>query len=79
MVTLDAVLAVVVRPVLWPTAIGAMVALAPRRWWARRPFLPKPDPDIVAWRVTTAYGHAEMTLVTQDLISYLRWRRKNRL
>jgi hypothetical protein len=30
------------------------------------------------WRVTTAYGHADMTLADEDLLSYLRWRRQVR-
>ncbi|GMQ94498.1 MAG: hypothetical protein BMS9Abin12_1991 [Acidimicrobiia bacterium] len=78
MVTMDVILAVLIRPVLWPTAVGTVLALAPRRWWVRRPFLPIPDRDFVAWRVTTAYGHPDMTLVADDVVSYLQWRRRNR-
>ncbi len=74
--TVSAVLAVARHPTLWATALGTAGALAPRRWWAHWPFLPIPDPDVVAWRVTTAYGHGEMALVPEDLVLYLRWRRK---
>jgi hypothetical protein len=68
--------AVARRPWLWPTAIGAWLALTPRGWWRHPPFLPVPDREVVAWRVTTAYGRPDMTLVPDDLVSYLQWRRR---
>lgn len=70
--------AVAARPDLWPTAVGAVFAFARRNWWKRAPFLPIPDPRVMEWRVTTAYGHADMTLADEDLLSYLRWRRQVR-
>ncbi|VAW06698.1 hypothetical protein MNBD_ACTINO01-1600 [hydrothermal vent metagenome] len=76
MISFNAVRVVARHPTLWMTALGSAAALAPRRWWMRWPFLPIPDPDVVSWRVTTAYGHGEMALVPEDLILYLRWRRK---
>ena len=76
MLTSSAVIAVLVRPWLWPTAVGAMVALAPRGWWKRPPFLPIPDGEVVRWRVTTAYGQPDMALESDDVLSYLRWRRQ---
>ena len=74
--TSSAVIAVLVRPWLWPTAVGAMVAMAPRGWWKRPPFLPIPDGEVVRWRVTTAYGQPDMALESDDVLSYLRWRRQ---
>jgi len=68
-------LAVLLRPYLWYTAIGALIAFAPDRWWARAPFLPIPDRAHMEWRVTTAYGRSDMTLAPDDVVSYLRWRR----
>jgi hypothetical protein len=68
-------LAVFIRPWLWPTALGAMFALAPRRWWTRTPFLPIPDADVIGWRKTTAYGSSSTPLVPDDVVSYLEWRR----
>jgi len=76
MLSLHAIVGVVVRPYLWPTAVGALFALARSGWWKRPPFLPIPDPAVVSWRVTTAYGQPDMTLVDADLLSYLRWRRR---
>ncbi|MDK1018072.1 MAG: hypothetical protein QGD89_01525 [Actinomycetota bacterium] len=67
--------AILVRPVLWPTAVGAVFAFAPRFWWKRAPFLPLPDRSVMAWRVTTAFAHPDMTLASSDVVSYLQWRR----
>ena len=69
------VLAVVIRPWLWLTALGALFDFAPKRWWATPPFLPAPDRKVMEWRVTTAYGQSDMTLAPADVLSYLRWRR----
>jgi len=68
---------ILIRPRLWRTSVSAFFSLVPERWWMRRPFIPIPDPDVVAWRVTTAYGRDEMTLVWDDVLSYLEWRLKN--
>ncbi len=71
-----AILAVVRRPSLWGTALGASIAMAPDRWWARPPFLPIPLKGLVDWRMTTAYGDKEATLEAHDLVSYLEWRQQ---
>ncbi len=70
-------LAVAVRPWLWATAIGAMVALAPRRWWRSKPHLPLPDENVLSWRKTTAYGSSSAAMAPLDIVSYLEWRRAN--
>lgn len=75
MVGLRVFIAVLVRPYLWPTAVKFLFEFAPRRWWARSPFLPIPDRQVLEWRVTTAYGRPDMTLAPDDVVSYLRWRR----
>ncbi|MCL1595576.1 MAG: hypothetical protein M3132_14610 [Actinomycetia bacterium] len=69
--------AIAVRPWLWLSGVGAALAFSPEGWWRRPPFLPIPDRNVIVWRVTTAYGHAEMVLVPRDVVSYLEWRRKN--
>jgi len=68
-------IAILLRPYLWPTAVGALFGFAPARWWTRYPFLPIPDRTVIEWRVTTAYGRRDMALAAHDVISYLRWRR----
>jgi hypothetical protein len=76
MIHLRVLAAVLVRPFLWPTAVGALFAYSPNRWWARAPFLPIPDKSVIEWRMTTAYGRANMALAPEDVVSYLRWRRE---
>ncbi|MCZ7532937.1 MAG: hypothetical protein M5U23_05970 [Acidimicrobiia bacterium] len=74
-----AITAIAVRPLLWPAAIGAVLSLARRGWWRHWPFLPFPDESVVRWRVTTAFGQPDMALATEDILSYLRWRRSHGL
>jgi hypothetical protein len=68
--------AVLQRPTLWPTAIGAVFAFARVGWWRRAPFLPVPDDELIRWRTTTAYGSDEADLVTADVVAYLEWRQR---
>ncbi len=70
-------LAVLRHPSLWLEALSVARSLAPRRWWSRPPFLPLPDPEVLAWRTTTAYG-AERPIASEDLVAYLRWRKRQR-
>ena len=65
--------AVLARPWLWPTAIRQVRLLAPVGWWRRRPFLPVPDPDYVAFRLETMYGDARSRPAPGDVVGYLRW------
>ena len=76
-VPFPAVFAIMIRPWLWSTAIGAVFALAPRRWWTRRPYLPIPDGDVVHWRIAAAYGSGTAKMTSDDVVSYLEWRRVN--
>jgi hypothetical protein len=77
MYSMKSALAVAVRPNLWFSAIGAVFAFSRRSWWKRFPFLPVSDPTVIDWRVTTAYGQRDMAIATEDILSYLRWRRRN--
>ena len=70
-----AVLAVLRRPGLWPTALGQALRLARPGWWKRPPFLPVPDPDYVRFRMQTAYGSAGSP-DPGDLVAYLNWCRE---
>ena len=74
--TWKSIFAVLLRPSLWFTAVGAFFAFARKDWWKRAPFLPIPDEAAIRWRVTTAYGQPNMTLAAEDLVSYLRWRKE---
>ena len=46
--------------------------LARRRWWARVPFLPLPDPDYLRFRFETQYG-PDGRPDPHDLVEYLDW------
>ena len=70
------VVAVAKRPDLWWTAVRALLSLAPRHWWRRRPFLPVPDSEWMHFRLETAYGgDGTAPIETTDLITWLEWRR----
>ena len=68
-------LAVVVRPVLWLTALRQAGRLARAGWWHRPPFLPLADPAYLAFRLETQYGRADARPEPADVVAYLRWSR----
>lgn len=70
--------AVAVRPQLWWTAIVQVFRLAAPGWWRRRPFLPTPDPDYLAFRLQTMYGDAAHQPEPDDVVVYLEWCRSYR-
>ena len=51
-----AVVAVVVRPSLWSTAVRQVFVQAPDGWWRRAPFVPVPDRAYLRFRLQTMYG-----------------------
>jgi hypothetical protein len=73
-----AMAAVATRPSLWPTAVRVGARLAPRGWWHRPPFLPRPDRRYLAFRATTQYGDPDHPLEPGDVVQYLRWCRSMR-
>ncbi len=70
------VAAVARHPSLWPTAIGQVRRLAPARWWRRRPFLPVPSGDYLAFRMVTQYGRTDVSPDPDDVLNYLAWCRE---
>jgi hypothetical protein len=65
---------VLLRPRLWLAGIRAGMHLAPRRWWARPPFLPLPDRDYWHFRMVTMFGgDGEGSLTTEQIVDYLHW------
>lgn len=71
--------AVAVRPRLWPVAVVQVFRLARRGWWRRPPFLPLPDPEYLRFRIQTAYGGSAPALArvgVDDVLTYLRWCRR---
>jgi hypothetical protein len=70
-----AVGAVLVRPWLWPAAVGMVIRMVPRRWWRRRPWLPVPDGGYLRFRMVTAFGARSGAPPARELVSYLAWLR----
>ena len=73
-----AILAVLARPSLWPTALIEVRRLARPGWWRRAPFVPVPDPDYLRFRMQAAYGDPEHPPEPEDLVAWLRWCRSMR-
>ena len=71
--TVELVTAVLRRPDLWATALGALRRLAAPGWWRSPPRLPLPDRRLWAFRMVTAYGSPDADPDASDLISYLEW------
>ena len=72
----DAGLALVRRPGLWPTALRQLLRLAPSGWWRRWPPLPRPDAAYLGFRLETAYGDTGSEPDPVDLVTYLTWCRR---
>jgi len=71
--------AMVRHPALVCTGAGQLVRLAPARWWRHRPFVPRPDPAYLRFRLETAYGtRGEMPVRARDVVAYLDWCRRLR-
>jgi hypothetical protein len=68
-----AVLAVLARPRLWPTALRQWRRLAPAGWWRRWPFLPVPPREYVRFRLITQYGEDGHAPTPEDVVNYLTW------
>jgi hypothetical protein len=64
---------VAIRPSLWMTAVRQYRVSLPRRWWARRPFLPLPPADYMRFRLQTQYGSSEHRIEAVDVLNYLSW------
>lgn len=64
--------ALVRRPGLWPTALAQAVRMVAPGWWRRPPYLPRPDPGYVRFRIETAYGAGAVPSAS-DLVAYLEW------
>jgi hypothetical protein len=75
----SAVLAVARHPSLWPVAVLQLGRLAPSGWWRRPPFLPRPDPAYLRFRMQTQYGDAHREPDGPDIVTWLRWCRAQRL
>jgi hypothetical protein len=68
----QAVLAVALRPGLWPV----VARLTPTGWWRRWPPRPWPPPEYIRFRIETMYGNGDSGRLSDDLVAYLQWCRR---
>ncbi|GIU88031.1 MAG: hypothetical protein KatS3mg009_2546 [Acidimicrobiia bacterium] len=62
------------RPALVWSGARLLVGAAPPGWWRRPPFVPRPDPGYLRFRVETAYGGGGAVPVrARDVVAYLEW------
>ncbi|MGH9068990.1 MAG: hypothetical protein ACRD0J_16115 [Acidimicrobiales bacterium] len=71
--TAAVVVALVLRPGLWPTAVGQVVATAAPGWWRRPPHLPLPLPAWLGFRQECATGNRTGPLRPDEVVSWLEW------
>jgi hypothetical protein len=70
--------AVARRPDLWWTAVRQLLVLARPGWWRSAPFLPRPDPAYLRFRLQTMYGGSGSVTGPSsprgaDMVTYLEW------
>jgi hypothetical protein len=65
-----------VNPRLALDLVRTAWAFRRRRWWARAPFLPLPDPTYLRWRMYTAYADEDAVPPLEDVMRFARWRRE---
>jgi hypothetical protein len=68
-----ALIALLRRPALWPTALVELRALARPRWWSKWPPLPLPASGYMRFRLEAMYGTSRGKLSAAELVGYLEW------
>ncbi|MDE0138390.1 MAG: hypothetical protein OXM57_07865 [bacterium] len=58
----------------WETIRLAAATAAPG-WFRKAPFVPRPEPGYLEWRMQTAYGRPDSTPTETEVEEFLRWRR----
>ena len=66
------------RPGLALEAVRLALATAAPGWARRFPFLPRPAPSYLDWRLTTAYGRSGVSPSPEEMAEFLIWRRRMR-
>jgi hypothetical protein len=64
--------AMLARPWLWLAALRQLWRTVVPGWWRHRPFIPRPDPGYLRWRMETAYG-TRGTPTPADFVAYVDW------
>ena len=68
----QAFVALLRRPGLWPTAVAESVALSRRGWWRHWPPAPLAS-GWLAFRMETAYGDSRRVPRPEDVVAWLDW------
>jgi hypothetical protein len=66
----------IINPRLALDLLRTAWAFRRRRWYARFPWLPLPDPTYLRWRMYTAYGDEAAVPPADDVVRFARWRRE---
>ena len=69
---------VVAHPSLAPEAMRQLLVVAPRGWWRRPPFLPRPAEGWMAFRAETLEGSGGSGPSASEFAEFLRWARAER-
>ena len=70
---LRAMAALATHPELWGTALRQVLVLARPGWWRSAPWLPRPEPGYLRFRLQTAYGDPDHEPDPADVVTYLHW------
>lgn len=73
-----AIVAVLAHPSLAPEAIRQLLHVAPRGWWHRWPFLPRPAEGWMAFRSETLSGSGGPAPSPAEFAEFLAWSRAER-
>jgi hypothetical protein len=71
-------LAVARHPSLWGTALAFLWESGCKEWWKRLLCVLGPQRTYLRWRIATAYGDPDADLDPNDVVAFLRWRRRQR-
>lgn len=63
------------HPSLAWEAIRLAAATAAPGWFRKAPFVPRPEPRYLDWRMLTAYGRPDAAPTEREVEEFLRWRR----
>ena len=63
------------HPSLALEAVRLAAATAAPGWFRKAPFVPRPEPGYLDWRMLTAYGRPDAIPTEREVEEFLRWRR----
>jgi hypothetical protein len=67
------------HPTQAPIVVRAAWRLRATQWWRHAPFLPLPDRAYWHFRLITANGSTNRSLSVDDVVSFAKWSRRQRV